>query len=386
MSRSRLAGSRAGMTIPEVLLALLIGTIVVQVAVGFLAQQGRNFSRGTGAMAMAQNARYAVNALEKDVRTMGAGVPAHQPQLVYAGPDVLAFNADYATNDAGDVFAVYLDRDAPAAQLQAATRAARFTIPMTAVTYPDTTYRENGSNSPAETLSFFFQPDATTSRGDDFALYRQVNGGTPAVVSRNLLRTGTQNFFEYLVLEVPPDAPTRLVSAGGGPLRHTAALHGSPADTGRLAKVDSVRAVRVRYTVTNGETGPQELKRATERTIRMPNSGMAVRSICGDDPQGSGIAARVVVMPDGARVVEISWGPSVDESSGESDVLRYIVWRRTGGATDWGDPLLSIPAGLATYSYVDQSVLSGHAYQYAIAAQDCTPSRSPLQASTTVYP
>jgi hypothetical protein len=189
-----------------------------------------------------------------------------------------------------------------------------------------------------------------------------------------------------MVLQVPLDAPTRLVSAGGGPLRHTAAVHASPQDTGRLAKVDSVRAVRVRFTVTSGEPGPGELKRAMERTIRLPNAGMAVRSICGDDPQGAGIGAQVVVMPDGTRVVAITWGPSVDETAGENDVLRYIVWRRTDGAAEWGDPLLSIPAGLASYSYVDQSVLSGHSYQYALAAQDCTPSRSPLQVSATVFP
>lgn len=386
MSDHRLSGSRAGVTLPELLIALLVGGIVIQVAVGFLAQQGRNFNRGSVAMAAAQNGRYAVNALEKDVRTVGAGVPAQQPQLVYAGPDVLAFNADYATADPSDVFAVYLERDTPPSQLQAATPAARFTIPMTAVGYPDTAYLENGSNSPAETLTFFFQPDPTTPRADDFALYRQANGGPAAVVARNLLRTGGQNFFEYLVLQVPANAPTRLASVGGGPLRHSAKWHGSPADTGAAARVDSVRAVRVRFTVTSGEPGPTELRRAVERTIRMPNAGMAVRSICGDDPQGSGIGAQVVSMPDGTRVVAISWGPSVDETAGERDVLRYIVWRRTDGAADWGDPLLSIPAGLGAYSYVDQSVLSGHSYQYALAAQDCTPSRSPLQVSATVFP
>lgn len=384
MSHPRL--SRAGMTLPEVLVALLIGAIVTQVAIGFLAQQGRIFSRGTVAMATAQNARYAVNALEKDVRTVGSGVPAHQPQLVYAGPDVIAFNADYATNQASDVFAVYLDRDAPPSQLEAATPASRFTIPMTAASYPDTIYRENGSNSPAETLSFFFQPDATTPRGDDFALYRQVNGAAPAVVARNLLKTGGRDFFEYLVLQVPLDAPTRLVSAGGGPLRHEAAIHGSEVDTGRVARVDSVRAVRVRFSVTSGETGPGELRRSVERTIRLPNAGMAVRNVCGDEPQGTGLGAQVVLMPDGTRVVGLAWGPSVDETSGEGDVLRYILWRRTDGAPEWGDPFVSIPAGLPAYNYVDQSVLPGHSYQYAIASQDCTPSRSPLGVSPTVFP
>jgi type II secretory pathway pseudopilin PulG len=379
-------GPRAGMTLPEMMVALFIGMIVLQVAVGFFAQQGRAFRSGTLAMATAQNARYALNALEKDVRTLGTGVPAQQPQLVYAGPDVLAFNADYATRSESDVFAVYVEKATPASQLEAATPAGRFTIPMTGMGYPDTAYMESGSNSPAETLIFFFQPDPTTPRGDDFALYRQVNGGAPAVVARSLLRTGGQDFFEYLVLQVPPDAPTRLVSAGGGPLRHTARVHGSEEDVGQAARVDSVRAVRVRFTVTSGETGPGELRRAAERTIRMPNAGQSVRSICGDEPQSAGIAAQAVTLADGSRAVSLAWWPSVDETAGESDVLRYIVWRRTGGAAEWGDPFLSMPAGLPSYGYLDQSVVPGQQYQYALAAQDCTPSRSALGVSGIVNP
>lgn len=386
MSHRTPPADRAGMTLPEVMISLVIGLIVLQVAVGFFAQQGRAFNRGTQAMMTSQNARYALNALEKDVRTLGTGVPAHQPQLVYAGPDVIAFNADYATDAANDVVAVYLEPGAPPQQLQAATPGTRFLIPMTAVSYPDTAYLENGSNSPAETLTFFFQPDATTPRTDDFALYRQVNGAPAAVVARNLLQTNGQSFFEYLRLEVPADAPTRLVPAGAAALHHSAAVHGSPEDVGASARTDSVRAVRVRFTVTSGETGRQERRRAVERVIRMPNAGQAVRNICGDEPQSAGLGATVVTMPDGARAVQLSWWPSVDETAGESDVLRYIVWRRTAGAAEWGDPYVSIPAGLTVYNYVDQSVVPGQSYQYALAAQDCTPSRSPLAVTGNVTP
>jgi hypothetical protein len=63
----------------------------------------------------------------------------------------------------------------------------------------------------------------------------------------------------------------------------------------------------------------------------------------------------------------------VDEASGEKDVIRYVVWRRDPAVLDWGDPYLSIPTGSASYSYLDQDVVSGSTYQYAVAAQDCTP-------------
>ncbi len=375
--------SRSGMTLVEVLVALLVGLMVLQTALTFFGQQGRAFSRGTTAMGALQNGRYALNALEKDVRTVGTGVADRQPSLVYAGPDVLAFNADYASGDPGDTDAVYVDEHAPANQLQAVMRGGRFTIPMTLFSYPDSNYYENDSNSPAETLTFFFQPDPTTPRTDDFALYRQVNGTPAAVVARNLLRTPDTPFFEYMVVRVPATGPTQLMSVGGGPLSHAAPLHGSPRDTGRVARIDSVRAVRVAFTVTNGVQGDEEQRRAVERTIRMPNAGMAARKICGDEPQGTSLGALRVTMPGGAPGVQLVWAPSVDETAGESDVLRYILWKRTD-PDGFTDPWMSIPAGQGAYSYVDEAVTPGQTVQYAVAAQDCTPSRSPRSASPAI--
>lgn len=376
--------SRGGMTLVEVLIALVVGLMVLQVAVGFFGQQARAFSRGTTAMNALQNGRYAVNALEKDVRTLGTGLASRQPGLVYAGPDVLAFNADYATADPNDTDAVYVDESLPPLQTQAATRNARFTIPMTLFGYPDSSYYRADTNSPAETLTFFFQPDPTTARSDDFALYRQVNNAAPAVVARSLLQTTGAPFFDYMVVRVPENGPTQLLSIGGGPLSHAAPLHGSPQDTGRLARVDSVRAVRVRFTVTNGLTGAREQRRAMDRTIRMPNAGVATRNVCGDEPQGVGLSALRVTLADGSPAVQLAWFPSVDESAGEGDVLRYILWKRVHPAPAFSDPWLSIPAGVGAYSYVDEAVAPGQTVQYALAVQDCTPSRSPMSLSPVV--
>jgi type II secretory pathway pseudopilin PulG len=385
MTPSRIR-SRAGMTLVEVVVALLIGLIVLQVAVGFFAQQGQAFSRGTTSMNALQNSRYAVNALEKDVRTLGTNVPEGQPALVYAGPDVVAFNADYASSDANDLFAVYYERGAPASQTQAATTTSRFLIPMSAFSYPDTMYRQGGVNSPAETVTFFFQPDATTTRGDDYALYRQVNAGTAAVVARSILKTGNQNFFEYLSIQVPANAPTRLASVGSGPFAHRAAMHGSQADTGSLARVDSIRAVRVRFTVTSADADGRQRTRSIERTIRMPNAGLATRNVCGDRPQGPAVTAQRVDLGGGQVAVQVSWPRSVDETGGEQDVLRYVLWKRTALDPAFGDPFVSIPAGLVAYSYVDQSVTPGLGVQYALAAQDCTPSSSSQTVTGMVIP
>lgn len=381
MNNDRIA-SRGGMTLVEVMVALLVGLLVLSTAMTFFGQQGAAFNRGTVAMSALQNGRYAVNTMEKDIRTAGVGLAPRQPPLVYAGPDVLAFNADYAAGDPTDTHAVYVDENAPADQLQAVRREGRFMVPMTSFSYPDSSYDSGDTNSPAETLAFFFQPDATTARTDDFALYRQVNGTAAAVVARNLLPTDGHPFFEYQVVRVPENGPTQMMTVPG-PLVHRAALHGSPADTGGLARIDSVRAVRVRFTVTNGETGAREQLHPVDRTVRLPNAGMATRNVCGDPPLGTGLGARLVTVGAGQPAVQLAWAASADEAGGEGDVLRYILWKAVDGAP-FADPWVSIPAGLATYSYLDESVTSGHSVQYAVVVQDCTPNRSPMAPSPVV--
>jgi hypothetical protein len=62
-----------------------------------------------------------------------------------------------------------------------------------------------------------------------------------------------------------------------------------------------------------------------------------------------------------------------------------VIYRQTFPiGTNWGDPLASIPAGLANYIYSDPAVASGQVYQYAIAAQDCTPMLSTLAQTVPV--
>ena len=58
-------------------------------------------------------------------------------------------------------------------------------------------------------------------------------------------------------------------------------------------------------------------------------------------------------------------------------MIRYVIYRRGVPNTGlWGDPMLSIPAGLDTYQYDDATVEVDSTYQYVHAAQDCTPSLS----------
>ncbi len=378
--------ARTGMTLIELIVALTIFGVVISTSVAFMARQNAAFQDSIKRLVALRNLRYAVTTLSQDLETLGTNVPDAQPALYYADEDVIVFAADYATNVPDDPFAVFHDPDAPAGQVRAPSGG--FSIPNSAVSFPDTVYESApGVASPAEVILFYLAPDTGTTRADDFILYRRVNAAPAEAVARNLVRNGSAPFFAYerladdgtgsMALQPLPDS---LV-----PIHHTAIVHGSPADTGRSALADSVRAVRVRLRATNGLTGDEEVLVSVDRLIPLPNAGFGMLTTCGSAPLlGVGLSAAAVTLDTGEPAVNLSWNPAVDEAGGEADVVRYVIWRRESGAATWGDPFRAIPAGAAAYTYQDAAVTPGTAYEYALAAQDCTPTLSGLASSPVV--
>jgi hypothetical protein len=166
---------------------------------------------------------------------------------------------------------------------------------------------------------------------------------------------------------------------------HSVKIHLASNDTGPAAVIDSLRAVVVSFTVTNGLTGTAERKRTISRLIRLPNAGLANKRTCGDQPFAvSALGASYLAPGAGGPAIKLTWTPSVDENAGEKDVERYVLWRKRPTDPDWGDPYLSIPAGSATYVYTDAQVTSGDQWYYAVAAEDCTPQFSTLMSSPLV--
>jgi prepilin-type N-terminal cleavage/methylation domain-containing protein len=382
--------TEAGFSLVELLIALVVMGLVTTAALGFFRAQSAGFRRGADRFTVMQNARFAVTALEKDLRTAGGHLTDGQPSLVYAGSLAVAFNADFATNDSNDPFAIYYEPEAPDSAVISLGAAQAIQIPGTSFTYPDTTYRSGGAagaKSAAETITFVFRPDSTTSRTDDWVLLRQVNDETPELVARNLLRSSDGPFFQYEHEITPASglASIDTVPTADLPLEHSVAMHGSAADTGSAARIDSVRAVRVRLTSTNGQQGADERTEAITRLVRIPNNGVEVRKTCGDEPiLGTSLTATPGNLGTGDPEITLTWNAATDESGGEKDVVRYVLWRRPAGGTEWGDPLLSIPAGNSTYTYTDTQIQGGNTYDYALAAQDCTPTLSSLTTASSV--
>ena len=378
---------RPGVTLVELIVALAMFSVLLVTTLGFYRQQGKAFTSGNERMTLMQNLRYGINALEQNLRTAGIGVPSKQPVLIYAGEQVLAFNANYASNSASDLFAVYREQELPGAAVTALTPVRKLTLPGTSFLYPDSAYFDGGGNSQAETITFFFTLDDTTARLDDFVLYRQVNDLAPEVIARHLL-PASRPFFEYYVVEPGASGgPVQSVASARLPAAHTEPIHGSPGDTGAVALADSIRAVRVSYSATNGQEGDREARREITRLIRMPNAGVAVMRSCGNRPLLGTNLASVGVAPTATTPghVLLSWGAATDEITGERDVMRYVIWRRKNTDPDWGDPLVSVaPGGATPYTYQDFSAVADQQYRYALAAQDCTPQYSTLSATGDV--
>lgn len=366
-----------GLTLVEMLVSMTVFLIVLAGSLTAIGAQSRGFTKGTDEMGILQNLRYGVDQMEQEIRTAGANVSDRQPAVVYAGTTSLSFNSDLVSNLLGDISAVYIDPNAPAGQVSGMTSVGAMTVPGSApaFVYPLAVY----PGSAAETVTFWFSPDTMTARTDDYVLMRQVNDRAAEALVRNALAPAAGPFFRYHYLNAPPGAnpTTDTVPTAWLPLRHSAPNHGTLPDTGAVSRIDDLRAVEVRYRVTNTRPGVNERIRDISTIIPMPNVGVKKLKSCGDEP----LFVSIVTATLNGPAIDLTWNASVDEAAGEQDVIRYAIWRRIVPAVDWGDPYASVATGSANYLFPDPDVTSGLVYEYAVAAQDCTPSLSPRRIS-----
>jgi type II secretory pathway pseudopilin PulG len=386
--------SRAGFSLVELLVTLIVMTMITGTTVLFFQNQNRSFLRGSDNMDLLQNARFTVSQVERILRTLGAGVTGQQPMLVYGGNDVVAFNADYIETDTTNYrWAVNFNPSIPPANALAWTAGAATPIPNSSpsYSYPSVTYTQaNGAQSLAETKMFWLALDSTTTRVDDYILWERTNDSAAEAIARNLLVYPGRPFFEYvLARRLSTGADTMIVASGSLlPLIRQWPLAGdTPADTAMKVRPDSVRAIRINIRVTNGQTGSAERVRDFSQMIQVPNNGLPSPNVCGRSPFAP---TAVVATPDtvpGSGLIFLGWQRSPDHGGGEFDVRQYVLFQRDDTATVWLDPLMMVKADTTTvYSIPIAGLVPGSAYDFAVAAQDCTPAESSLMAVTQTAP
>ena len=396
---ARRAVDRTGFTLVEMMIALIVLSAVMGATLSVFRNQSGSFRTAGDRLELFQNMRYATTTIDRLLRTTGAGVASQQPMFIYGGNDVVAFNADH-TSALQTGCSVNVNPDAPAGSHEIMTLAQAYVLPNTAFTYPAANYpTATGTSCDAETIVLYFRPDSTTPDDvTDFILIQRVNARPPEMVARNLLPYPGRPFLEYFVhprtLPVPPATRDSLVQAnvaGSGvalPIRHLAAIHGSPTDSvgdpSNSYLADSVKAVRINIRVSNGLAGANRRVRDFSTMTSMPNNGLVQVKTCGTSPLLTGLLT--VTQPGGPGTpMQLAWAASIDEAAGEGDVTQYNLYRR-----QLPNPALelltTIPAGQPNYVYPDNGVTATETYQWAVAAQDCTPAESPmLQATATAF-
>jgi type II secretory pathway pseudopilin PulG len=388
--RARRTHDEAGFTLVELLVALTLFLFVIGTAVQYLRKQSTFVAVQSIRSDALQNAEFAVSQVDRELREAGAGVVDIQPMLVQVDSDAVTFNANMVSIDSGDVRAVYQLRDADTNAVRGMLASEAVTLPNSspARLYPDTTYlAAAGVNGSAETISYYLRPDSTSPIAGRFLLMRRVNARPPTLIARGIVKDprDTVPLLTYFTADtlnrLVPIARTRL------PLYHIK-LHGDAADTGNSGLTDSVRAVRVHILVASRDArsnGNRDNLRVVETLVRMMNAGLLDHTTCGQPPLA---VATPTVTPSPVNAVvksvTISWSKSGDDGAGEKDVERYAIFRRPSTAPGFTDPITSIPASQASYSFTDTAVLPGATYVYGIAAQDCSPQLSSVSASSSV--
>jgi prepilin-type N-terminal cleavage/methylation domain-containing protein len=382
-----------GFTLVEVMITMVVLVLIVGSTVAFLRSQNQGFLNASQRLDVLQNARFAISQVEREVRTLGAGVPGQQPMLVYGADNVVAFNTDYVENDSTTFrWATYYNPNVADASTQAWLLADAATIPNSTYTYPSITYSQsNGAPSPAETHMFWLASDSSTTRTDDYILWERINNGSSEVVSRNILQIGSTPFFQYfLARRLVTGADTMLIApAAQLPLKRLALTAGmTSTDSANAVRPDSIKAIRLNFRVTNGLTGSDERLRDVTTSVALPNNGLPQTSVCGRSPFSPASFTAVPGTPAGSGRVDLSWNSSPDQEGGELDVWQYVIYRKVNGATIWENPVMNIAKnpGAASYSITVGGNASGTTYQFGVTAQDCTPTSSDIVQATVTAP
>ena len=374
-------GLRRGVTLIEMMIALILFVAVFGLAVPFFRYQARSVSQSSGRQDALQNARYAQNAIDRDLRIAGIGVVSNQPLIVQADKFAITFNADLTTSDSADPTSIYFDPTVDSTATISMNNGTKVQLPLSANWYPDSNYFNGAIPSRAETISYWVSQDSTSGRGDQYVLFRRVNAAPARVVAKGIIIPAGVSFFTYM----RPDSTGALdsIRTANLPLFHVA-LHGSATDTGHAAWTDSIRVVKILAQGLYHDPNKGDIIRKVASSTKLINAGMVRSTMCGDVPlPATGAVATPMPNPMAPTSVHITWNSSIDQDNGEKDVERYMVFKRRTGDPNWGEPIASVAASPTTYAIDDTDLHTG-SWDYAVVAQDCSPANSTMNTAGTV--
>lgn len=377
--------SRRGFTIVEMLVAMMLLMVVMAGTIQTFRKSSVLLGAQGGRLEAQQNARFAVSSLDRDLRVAGVGIVSGQPLLVEADTTAIVFNADLISRVIGDVGSVYVDTSADSNAVSAMKSVNKLALPgISSVSYPNSTYvQPGGTVSGAETVAYYLVKDSTSSYANQYNFVRRINATAPQVIARGIQYTPGDTVFQFFKQDTT--GKLTAIASSSLPLYHKATIHGSIADTGKYALVDSITTIKVKLVASYHDPHTNAtLSRTIRSTLVIQNAMLVNATTCGNPPLG--VTVTDSTSPAGAATpfVTIMWSHAVDDGGGEKDVERYAIYKRPDTVATWNQPIASVPAGSSTYSWSDFNVLTGDHWVYGVAALDCTPSSSPIGATATI--
>jgi type II secretory pathway pseudopilin PulG len=367
--------SRAGFTLIEMMMAILLTMLVFAITIPFFRQQTMAVDNSAGRLDALQNARYAQSAIDRELRLAG-GITG-QPIIVQAAPFAITFNVDLVSRQAGDPNSTYYNPTADSLSTESWEPARAKTLPTAAVSYPTKIYNDaSGIQSPAETISYFLYVDGTSGRSDLYVLYRRVNDRDSTVIARNIwIPVDTAYFFKYS----RTDAVGNITAIPQASLPIYWNTANDPAD--------SIRVVTMRVAgLYRDVRKAKDVTRTVYYNTRLLNAGMLKQQLCGDPPLPAllPVATKVVDSTGHTTSVHLTWNASLEEAGGEKDVALYLLMRRPLAGVDWEILGNVVAQALVSYSFDDFNPVSASSWVYGVVAQDCTPSNSTVAQTATV--
>jgi type II secretory pathway pseudopilin PulG len=370
---------RAGFTLIEMMMAILLTMLVFGITIPFFRIQSNALDGGAGRLDAMQNARFAQSAIDRELRL--AGGATGQPIIVQAAPFAITFNVDLVTTQTSDPDATYYNPDADSLSVESWLPARAKTLPTSAVTYPTQEYFDgNGFQSHAETISYFLYADSSSGRNDLYTLYRRVNDRDSTVIAHDMwIPVDTNYFFQY----ARTDSSGAIVNIPQASLPIYWNTAGDWADSIRLVNMRIAGLYR-------------DVRKATDvtRTIyhstRLLNAGMLKQNICGAAPQPPGTVTATQLDTLGntwtsgpISEVQVAFNASPEEAGGEKDVASYVIERTISGTTNWQVLGNMVAHGYASYTYDDFTFTTG-TWVYGVVAVDCSPSYSTVSVAAAV--
>src|ERR1700736_648788 len=137
MKSSSAQHDRGGFSLLELMIAIALIGITLALTVPFFRTQVQSFGNTAGRDDAAQNARYGVSMIDRELRVAGIGVVDPQPMIVQAAPCAITFNVDLVSRLQSDAAAAYFDPDEHPAAVVSLPRTSRMTLPLSPFKYPD---------------------------------------------------------------------------------------------------------------------------------------------------------------------------------------------------------------------------------------------------------